>query len=370
MTPAPRALYARGHGLRPRPRRHRLRARGRKGRGAGGLLRQARRVVEREARAGRRRRAHGHAPDQDAARDRDLPLGLPPARALWPERRPEPRPGRAQAPVAQGRRARPRGRPHELEPRASRGAPGPRASRASSTLTPSSAAARRRRAAAHDERGVPRRDRLEAATTPPNIPFDDPDVDDSDTILQIDRLPKTMLVVGGGVIGCEYASMFAAMRVAGHARRGRDRACCPSSTRRSASACAARCSRSAWSSPGGDHEEHPPRRGTRHRDARSTTAQEIAAEKVLASSGRGGRTDGLGLAELGVAVDKRGSSTSTRTTAPPCPASTPRATSSASRRSPRPRWSRRASRSATPSASPTSGRSRTSCRSASTRSPR
>jgi pyruvate/2-oxoglutarate dehydrogenase complex dihydrolipoamide dehydrogenase (E3) component len=33
---------------------------------------------------------------------------------------------------------------------------------------------------------------------PPNIPFDDEDVDDSDTVLQIDRLPKTMTVLGGG----------------------------------------------------------------------------------------------------------------------------------------------------------------------------
>src|SRR5271170_590397 len=48
---------------------------------------------------------------------------------------------------------------------------------------------------------------------PANIPFDDEDIDDSDTVLQIDRLPKTMTVIGGGVIGCEYASMFAAMRV-------------------------------------------------------------------------------------------------------------------------------------------------------------
>jgi len=58
---------------------------------------------------------------------------------------------------------------------------------------------------------------------PPDIPFDDPDVDDSDTILQIDRLPKTMLVVGGGVIGCEYASMFAAMHVKVTLLEGRDR---------------------------------------------------------------------------------------------------------------------------------------------------
>src|ERR1019366_773858 len=58
---------------------------------------------------------------------------------------------------------------------------------------------------------------------PPDIPFDDEDVDDSDTILQIDRLPKTMVVVGGGVIGCEYAAMFAAMRVGVTLVEGRPR---------------------------------------------------------------------------------------------------------------------------------------------------
>ena len=42
---------------------------------------------------------------------------------------------------------------------------------------------------------------------------EDPDIDDSDTILQVDRLPKTMTVIGGGVIGCEYASMFCALGV-------------------------------------------------------------------------------------------------------------------------------------------------------------
>ena len=48
---------------------------------------------------------------------------------------------------------------------------------------------------------------------PSNIPFEDPDIDDSDTILQIDRMPASLTVMGGGVIGCEYASMFAAMGV-------------------------------------------------------------------------------------------------------------------------------------------------------------
>ncbi|WP_435017368.1 Si-specific NAD(P)(+) transhydrogenase [Tundrisphaera sp. TA3] len=48
---------------------------------------------------------------------------------------------------------------------------------------------------------------------PPIFPFHDPRVLDSDTILTLRDMPATMLVCGGGVIGCEYASMFAALGV-------------------------------------------------------------------------------------------------------------------------------------------------------------
>src|SRR5262249_60614534 len=49
---------------------------------------------------------------------------------------------------------------------------------------------------------------------PPIYPFDDPRVWDSDGILCIQHMPPSMLVVGGGVIGCEYACMFAILGVA------------------------------------------------------------------------------------------------------------------------------------------------------------
>ena len=42
----------------------------------------------------------------------------------------------------------------------------------------------------------------------PNIPYEDGRVYNSDTILNLARLPKAMCVVGGGVIGCEYACIF------------------------------------------------------------------------------------------------------------------------------------------------------------------
>lgn len=46
---------------------------------------------------------------------------------------------------------------------------------------------------------------------PGNIPFDDKKVLDSDTILNITRFPKSIAVLGAGVIGCEYATIFSTM---------------------------------------------------------------------------------------------------------------------------------------------------------------
>lgn len=48
---------------------------------------------------------------------------------------------------------------------------------------------------------------------PPGIPFDDPDVHDSDTILDMDRIPESMVVIGAGPVGAEYASIFTALGV-------------------------------------------------------------------------------------------------------------------------------------------------------------
>src|SRR6187399_323665 len=46
---------------------------------------------------------------------------------------------------------------------------------------------------------------------PPDMDFADPWIHDSDEILTIEQLPTSMIVLGGGVIGCEYACMFAAL---------------------------------------------------------------------------------------------------------------------------------------------------------------
>ncbi|MFC9975201.1 Si-specific NAD(P)(+) transhydrogenase [Spirillospora sp. NPDC127200] len=46
---------------------------------------------------------------------------------------------------------------------------------------------------------------------PDTVEFDEQTVIDSDGIIHLERIPETMVVVGAGVIGIEYASMFAAL---------------------------------------------------------------------------------------------------------------------------------------------------------------
>jgi NAD(P) transhydrogenase len=58
---------------------------------------------------------------------------------------------------------------------------------------------------------------------PPEIAFDDVHTFDSDTFLRMDRIPKSLAVIGGGVIGCEYASIFMALGVDVTLVDGRDR---------------------------------------------------------------------------------------------------------------------------------------------------
>lgn len=140
---------------------------------------------------------------------------------------------------------------------------------------------------------------------PADIPFEDEDVDDSDTILQIDRLPKTMLVVGGGVIGCEYASMFAAMRVEVTLVEGRPRLLPFLDTE------IAERLRGAMQTLGVTFHLGQTTKGVRRVEGQGivttlASGLEIPAEKVLASSGRSGSTEGMDLPAIGVEVDKRG----------------------------------------------------------------
>jgi NAD(P) transhydrogenase len=57
---------------------------------------------------------------------------------------------------------------------------------------------------------------------PPEFPFEDDRVHDSNEILELTALPKKLIVVGGGVIGSEYAGTFAALGTEVHLVDSRD----------------------------------------------------------------------------------------------------------------------------------------------------
>jgi NAD(P) transhydrogenase len=58
---------------------------------------------------------------------------------------------------------------------------------------------------------------------PSNVPFDHQHIITSDELLHLPSLPRTMIVVGGGVIGTEYASMLSALGVRVTLLEGRSR---------------------------------------------------------------------------------------------------------------------------------------------------
>jgi NAD(P) transhydrogenase len=58
---------------------------------------------------------------------------------------------------------------------------------------------------------------------PDNIDFDHPRIYDGDSILDMVHTPNKMIIYGAGVIGCEYASIFAGLGIKVELVNGRDR---------------------------------------------------------------------------------------------------------------------------------------------------
>ena len=139
---------------------------------------------------------------------------------------------------------------------------------------------------------------------PPGIPYEDPDVHDSTGILGIDRLPRSLAVLGGGVIGCEFASMFAALGVEVHL---------VDSGTHLLPLLDLEIGERLRAAMGGlgvtFHMET--RAGDVHRSERGmvttlSSGEEIVCDKVLVAAGRRGNTAALELDRAGVEVDERG----------------------------------------------------------------
>lgn len=138
---------------------------------------------------------------------------------------------------------------------------------------------------------------------PTDIDFDDPDIDDSDTILRIDRMPRTLTVVGGGVIGCEYASIFASLGVAVTLVEPRDELLS------FLDADMSEALRVSLVELGVDvrlgRKMTEVRRAGDEIVSTLDDGARVSAERFLYAAGRSGNTAGLGLEEIGVEIDKR-----------------------------------------------------------------
>ncbi len=139
---------------------------------------------------------------------------------------------------------------------------------------------------------------------PPAVEFDDRTILDSDGLLRLDRIPESGVIVGAGVVGIEYASMFAALGVKVTVVEQRPRLL---------EFCDAQIAEGL--------QYHLRDLGVVFRLGEQVTAvdrhdggamthlasgKRIASEVVLYAAGRQGETEGLDLARAGLEADERG----------------------------------------------------------------
>jgi NAD(P) transhydrogenase len=139
---------------------------------------------------------------------------------------------------------------------------------------------------------------------PATVAFDERTIIDSDGILQLDKVPRSMVVAGAGVIGIEYASMFAALgsKVTVVEQRERMLEFCDVEVVEALKyhlrdlAVTFRFGESVAS------VESVPEGAI----ASLASGKRIPADTVMYSAGRQGQTDDLDLARAGLEADKRG----------------------------------------------------------------
>lgn len=146
---------------------------------------------------------------------------------------------------------------------------------------------------------------------PEGIPFDGKYVHDSDTILNIKGIPKSLVIVGAGVIGCEYATIFAIMGtkvtlVNSHADiltflDGEIRDLLVESMKADKIEFVVNQRIDEVTILPEDHEHNV--------HAKLSDGDPIQAEMFLYAAGRSGSSKGLGLEQLGIEINNRGNIT-------------------------------------------------------------
>jgi NAD(P) transhydrogenase len=146
------------------------------------------------------------------------------------------------------------------------------------------------------------------AVRPDTVPFDGENVVDSDTLLTLPSIPGRMVVVGGGVIGCEYAGTFAALGVRVTLINDRERLLTQLDAEVSAALCAEMTRRLGVQVMlnAEVRDIKVDTGGGRVVTVTLNDGTELAADCVLYCIGRAGATEDLGLEQVGVRVNDRG----------------------------------------------------------------
>ncbi len=128
---------------------------------------------------------------------------------------------------------------------------------------------------------------------------------DSDSLLSVQRIPNRLIVIGGGMVGCEYASTFAALGVNVTIINGRQRLMSHLDAEVSEALRQQMTARLGVSV----HVDSDVAGLVTHEDYAEVTLSDgstLTADCVLYSAGRNGNSDDLGLAAIGVGTDPRG----------------------------------------------------------------
>ncbi len=140
---------------------------------------------------------------------------------------------------------------------------------------------------------------------PPGFPWEAGDVEDSDSILKLDHMPGSMIVVGAGVIGCEYAGMFQQLNVQVTLLDRGDRLL-PFLDEEMSSQLGLFFRSMGMNVVHGADIERTESRKPRGVRVILKNGQTFEADKLLFSAGRSGNTDALNLPAAGLHANERG----------------------------------------------------------------
>ncbi|MFL0809091.1 MAG: Si-specific NAD(P)(+) transhydrogenase [Agarilytica sp.] len=139
---------------------------------------------------------------------------------------------------------------------------------------------------------------------PEEVDFSHPRIYDSDTILQMEHTPRTLIVFGAGVIGCEYASIFAELGVKVDLINGRERLLSFLDDEISDALSYHLRDNGVMVRHSEEHDIVEPSDGGV--TVKLKSGKRIKADALLWCNGRTGNTDNMGLGVVGLTANHRG----------------------------------------------------------------